>query len=414
MMSRWSSPRRPQEADDSDPPGIDLAGEDLVTDLGRLHDDIADRDEDSIQVLLAAADRIAEQWLDLHDRSVRARAALQATAAAESVMGDRLRSLIELISGLPPVPDAPSVEDDDAPRGEPGRSSQPAMAIGSRAQGRLDPRSVDPDRGSDERHSVGQPPQATPADDGLAVFLFGPMRVSLDGRRVESNLHGKGLRVFRYLLAHRDRSVPKDVLIDTFWPKAGLATGRRGVHQAIYVIRKALRSEDPAANVVVFTDDAYEINRDLPVWCDVDEFELLIRRGHQAEKTGSLGNACDLYRRAEQLRVGDFIEDAPYEDWTVAERERLHLAYIDATNRLGDLLERSGDVTGAMEVSQRLLGVESCDEESHRRLMRCYVAEGHRTLAARQYRVCAASLDETYGLAPSLETNELYFSFMND
>ncbi len=175
-----------------------------------------------------------------------------------------------------------------------------------------------------------------------------------DNTRLDEPLRGKALRVLRYLLTRRDRPVKTDVLIDLFWPESPASTGRRGLHQAIYLIRKEFRRIDVSAQAVIFHDEAYQFDPTLTLWCDVDAFELLIRQARRAELAGKLDEACEFYGRAEALRTGDFLEDVPYEDWTVTERERLRLLYIDAANRLSALLERRRELDRAIEVSQRV------------------------------------------------------------
>ena len=56
----------------------------------------------------------------------------------------------------------------------------------------------------------------------------------------------------------------------------------------------------------------------------------------------------------------------------------------------------------------KLVMEDNCYEEAHRRLMECYLAQGQRHLAVRQYQTCAETLREELDLAPSEETVTLY------
>ncbi|MCP4967755.1 MAG: hypothetical protein GY926_21290 [bacterium] len=248
---------------------------------------------------------------------------------------------------------------------------------------------------------------------GLAALFFGPLRLYLDGTPLEPHLHGKAFKVFSYLVANHDRPIPKDVLIEMFWPQSEIATGRRGLHQAVYTIRKALRPANDVRKIVVFKDDSYQINPAIEGWTDVDDFELHVRSGQRAELEGDLDRAQEMYSRAEQRFRGDFLEDAPYEDWAIADRSRLRLVYVEVANRVADLLEDAGEISRALAVSGRVLRIEPCDEESHRRAMRCYTKTDQRTLAIRQYRRCAEQLEQIYGLTPSPATTELHDSLIS-
>lgn len=395
----------------------DSEGHELAEAVAKLRDDVERRAEPSLGPLILAADDLATLWLDQRDRLVEAIAAVEAAIEGERAVRQRLRSVLDLLLASPPLPNQPSPlaptalrppgpDSDRLDTSLPEGSAPPTVAPpgGPRPQ----PRPAG-HHGAGNNESVPDDPPALPyPEDGLATHLFGRLRLAVDGEPVETNLHGKALRVFRYLLANKARPAPKDVLIDTFWPNMDLDSGRRSLHQAVYTIRKALPDTDGDQAIIVFENDAYQINPRIPSWSDVGEFELSVRMGRQAEADGDVTRALEMFRLAESLVTGEFVEEAPYEDWTIPERERLRLAHIEVADHLADLLEATSDPSGALEVSQRILRMESTDERSHRRVMRCYIAAGQRTLAIRQYEICAEQLQETYRLAPSQETVDLF------
>jgi DNA-binding SARP family transcriptional activator len=248
------------------------------------------------------------------------------------------------------------------------------------------------------------PPRGT----DVAVYLLGPFHLVLRGQRVDASNGGKGLRVLKYLFAHRDYPVPKDVLIDLFWPDSDLDTVGRNLHQAIYTIRKGLRQGTAEAHDIVFENGAYLVNPDLSVWCDRDSFESSAAAGRLAEIDGRTSDAIEAFSGAARLYRGEYLADSPYEEWALGDRERLRLLYVDVANRLGDLLLTSGDVDGAVHVSRKLLRLEPCDESTHRRLIRCYSLTGQRNLAIDQYNAYVSCAERLYGLGPSPETTALY------
>jgi LuxR family maltose regulon positive regulatory protein len=58
---------------------------------------------------------------------------------------------------------------------------------------------------------------------------------------------------------------------------------------------------------------------------------------------------------------------------------------------------------------QHLLAVDNCMEEAHYGLMRCYLRQGKRVYALRQYRQCAAILQEEMGITPAGDIQHLYY-----
>lgn len=255
-------------------------------------------------------------------------------------------------------------------------------------------------------------PPVTAGSVELAVCLLGRFRLFRRGQLVESWHGPKTPRVVRYLFAQRGRPVPRDVLIDLFWPDIDPETARRSLHQAIYVIRKALRAPCDPIQLVIFTDDSYAVNTSAGVWCDAEEFETCARAGRRAEREMREEDAISAYESAEHYYTGEFLEESPYEDWTIAERDRLRLVYLDVTTRLAELKLAQGDVETALDLSQRALMHDSCNEAAHRCALRCHGATGNRNLVIHQYEACVTALDRAYGLVPTRETTELYASLL--
>ncbi|MFN0089203.1 MAG: bacterial transcriptional activator domain-containing protein [Acidimicrobiales bacterium] len=111
---------------------------------------------------------------------------------------------------------------------------------------------------------------------------------------------------------------------------------------------------------------------------------------------------------AEEYYTGNFLEGSPHEEWTLLERDRLRMIYLDSANRLGDLLFARDDYQGALEVTRRALTRDPCDEPAHRRAMRCYAALGQRTSVVRQYQTCAEAMSRAFELDPDRETTAVY------
>ena len=84
---------------------------------------------------------------------------------------------------------------------------------------------------------------------------------------------------------------------------------------------------------------------------------------------------------------------------------------VAATARRGladHLGEAREDLHGCLRVSLRHLGIDPCNEQAHRRLMRCYARLGQVQLAERQFRTCVDTLRRQLGVTPQAETIELH------
>jgi DNA-binding SARP family transcriptional activator len=254
-----------------------------------------------------------------------------------------------------------------------------------------------------------EPPAAEPAPQpvAFAVYMLGTFHVSVNERAVEAWPSGRGRTVLKYLLAQRVRPVPRDVLMDFFWPDSSPEAARNSLNVAIHGLRQAFRTVT-TTTVVQFENGAYRLNPDLAIWVDVEAFERHVAAGRQLEAQGELQAAAAEYERAVALYRADFLIDDPYEDWPVLTRERLRMLHLEALEHLGQITFAQGRYAACIDLCQRMLNADSCHEEAHCRLMRCYARLGQHPSALRQYQTCVEALRSELDVAPAPTTIDLY------
>jgi DNA-binding SARP family transcriptional activator len=240
----------------------------------------------------------------------------------------------------------------------------------------------------------------------VRAYLLGDVRVIVNGRLVEtSSRHGRDLVV--YLLLHREAAVPRDVLIDTFWPRARPDAGRNRLHVVLAGVRKTLR-EVSVEPVVERCGEAYRIARAVEVWTDADEFERCCRAGRRAETGGDAAEAWRQYEAAGLLFRGGLLADRPYVEWAAPRREALRALAVEAQSRLVLLYSGRGEHGAAATLARRILAEDPCNEDVHRALMLCYAWTGLRHLALLQYRQLVTTLWSDLRVRPAAETTDLY------
>jgi DNA-binding SARP family transcriptional activator len=247
-----------------------------------------------------------------------------------------------------------------------------------------------------------------PAPPALAVCCLGPFNVYEHDQPVDNWPSRRGKSIFKYLVSHRKQQVPKDVLMDVFWPDSSPEAARNSLCVAIYGLRQALRPQSPNGSQVLFRDDCYLINPDLSIWVDVEAFVAHLQNARRLEEKADYSAAIHEYHLAETLYQGEFLEEDRYEEWPTAERAHLRESYLGVLDRLSrHYLERSDYNTSAL-MCRKMLAVEPDREEAHRRIMRCYAQQGQRCLALRQFQMCAEALRSELDVPPSSETISLY------
>ncbi len=241
----------------------------------------------------------------------------------------------------------------------------------------------------------------------INAYLLGNLRVIIDENIVETLLSGRGRAVFAYLLCHSAHPIPREVIMEAFWPEASPEAARNSLNVAIYSLRQSLKAilESP---VILFQDNAYLLNPDLGRWLDTEDFEGCVQEGRRYEAAGQLSAGARSYEKAISLYQGDLLADFPYEEWVVLERERLRVLYLETLDRLSLIYFSQNQYTSCVNLCNRMLTYDSCREDAHCRLMRCYARQGQGHLALRQYQACVEALRSELDVAPSSPTIQLY------
>lgn len=217
----------------------------------------------------------------------------------------------------------------------------------------------------------------------------------------------RGLSLFKYLLLHHEQDTPREVLMDIFWPDADPEAARNNLNVAMHNLRHALHSVTDVV-VIRFEDGAYGIATNLEIWLDVKEFEHCINEGQRMEAQNQLTAAVTEYEIAVNLYRGDFLADNPYEGWTVLDRERLRVAYLNTLDRLSQIHFSQEQYAACIRLCQLILNRDLCREDAHCRLMQCYSRLGQGPLALRQYQICVEALRNELEVDPAPETTQLY------
>lgn len=251
------------------------------------------------------------------------------------------------------------------------------------------------------QHSTGEP-----ASVPVSVHMLGAFSLTIGDLTVKLS-SSRGLSIFKYLLFHHQQSTQREVLMDLFWPDADAETARNSLNVAIHGLRKALRNA-VFLPVIIFEDGAYRLEENLQVWLDVEEFEQCIKAGQQLEARHQLAAAVTEYETAISLYQGDLLEQTPYEEWTVFDRERLRIAYLDMLDRLSQIYFSQERYSACRSACQLILTSDPCREDVHCLLMRCYSRQGQHHLAFQQFQRCVEALHAELNVEPALETLELY------
>lgn len=242
--------------------------------------------------------------------------------------------------------------------------------------------------------------------DSLCVYLLRPFTVFHGDHAITDWPNGKGRSIFKYLLLNRERPVPREVLMDTFWPEADEDSARNNLNTAIYGLRKALRFGTVATSFILFGNGAYQVSPDVDIRVDAEDFQRLAQCGFELDRRGEREAAAGQYRAAAALYHGGLLVEDRYDGWLDNARQEFHKTFTRLLDHLGRFYFDSGQHALCVATCERGLEEEPCNEAAHRMLMRCHAQSGQPHLALRQFHVCLAALEKE-GLSLSIETAEL-------
>jgi DNA-binding SARP family transcriptional activator len=240
----------------------------------------------------------------------------------------------------------------------------------------------------------------------ITVHMLGTFRLTIGDAPVKIP-SSRSLSLFKYLLIHHKQTIPREILMDKFWPDADPETARNSLNVAIHSLRQHLRSASEAP-LIVFEAGSYGLAPNLQVWIDVEEFERAHKTGLRLETTNQLAAAVAEYECAVSLYQGDLLEENPYEEWTVLDRERLRIAYLDTLDRLSQIYFKEERYSACRSACQLILIKDPCREDAHCLLMQCYSRQRQPHLALYQYQVCVEALRSELQVEPAPETTQLY------
>lgn len=243
----------------------------------------------------------------------------------------------------------------------------------------------------------------------LRFYLFGTFELWAGDKALTHWPSRKSRMLLAYLTMEKNRLLPKDVLVELFWPDSSLSRGSNNLSIAIHQIRTALKELLPGGtHGVRVWQGLYGLDQTLVGWVDLHEFQrslsdarIALQRRDRGAARRHLLAAVDLYR-------GEFLESDPYEEWTVEPRRSNAAALGRALAWLAGDAAESKDWERVLDYAREIVRREPCDEEGHRWLMTAYWQLGKRAHALLQYQMCSERLVNDLGVQPSEETQKLF------
>jgi len=203
-----------------------------------------------------------------------------------------------------------------------------------------------------------------------------------------------------FLAVRPSQLVSRDKMAGLLWSSTAPEQARQSLRQTLSTLRKELTAVSPR-KILVEEGDFLSLDAS-QVHCDVVEFESLVATG-----------TAEALDPATRLYAGDFldgfqIDEEKFDQWVLAERDRLHRMALRAHAQLVEQLSRAGAIDEAIAIAQQSLRVDSLQESVHRSLMRLFLQSGDLLTALQQYDSCTKILRRELDIEPDAETRALH------
>jgi DNA-binding SARP family transcriptional activator/class 3 adenylate cyclase len=251
--------------------------------------------------------------------------------------------------------------------------------------------------------SLATGPRLTLRIEGLGGFLVRRGDVAVP----QSAFGRDRARSLLAALACARGPVPRDRLLEWFWPDLSPERGSRALRTTLHSLRRALEPERPrfdSGSVVRLDAETCQLMLEEGDGFDADEF-LRIARASGPESTEA---RLQRLQRGDALVRGALMPEWPYAEWAESLRTEVGLEHRRVLAELAEALLSAGAARDAADRFERLLLLEPEREEWHRGRMLALAASGELALALRQYHVCRSLLQRELGVAPSEPTRALF------
>jgi len=240
--------------------------------------------------------------------------------------------------------------------------------------------------------------QTSGARLGLVLLGGFAARVAPSGRPLSLSLK-KARAILACLALAPGGTRPRQTLTGLLWPEAGEAEARNNFRVTLSSLRTALA----AAQLRCLHIDGDTVLLDLDM---VDVDTVTLRRLVENGSPDALTEAIRIYRG--DLLAGLDLDEAPFEEWLVGEREQLRILALGACEKILDHQLRTDADEAALASAMRLLSLDPLRDSVHATVMRLHAKHGRFGPALRQYNACALALQRDLGVAPAPATRQLY------
>jgi len=252
-------------------------------------------------------------------------------------------------------------------------------------------------------------PDSPPLGQKLQIFTLGRFNLAFAGQQIPTAKWNRkqAVTVLKYLVAHLDRPVHREILMEFLWPDDDQRRTWNRLKVIIHSLRQELHAAGLSEDVIETTNESYALRREA-VWVDSSVFELSVAEGKALQYQEQWDSALHRYKHARHLYKGDYLEEDVYADWCMVQREQLREIFLSLLAGMADCYGELGHYSEAAQVCRTALVVDPGRESFYRALMEHLVRLDRADWAIAEYQKCQKFLKREFDMEPMPETEHLY------
>ena len=255
-------------------------------------------------------------------------------------------------------------------------------------------------------------PQHLDTLEPVMISLLGSFRLTFRGKLAPVNSGSKAESLLIDLTLARRSRLRREYLLERLWPESDPALAGQSLNSLSYRLNNLAKKSSQGASIVSHNNGYYFLDMAQGIGVDIDYFEAWSAHGRRLLLNGKSKEGISFCEHALALYQGNLYGDDSIQ--LIVERERLRVAYLDLLACLADYYYSQRDSAQALTLIHRLLAHDPCREDAHRLAMRCYVQQGTRAQALRQYQICRQILAAEFETKPEPATETLFNQIRSD
>jgi pentatricopeptide repeat protein len=249
-------------------------------------------------------------------------------------------------------------------------------------------------------------PAAPLSPPGLRIHSLGRFYVEHGGhvRLSEGGRARKAATLFKYLLTHQDRTIPRSEVLTLLWPGLPRDLAATNLRSLLHQLRRQLGVSSQAPPRLEHTHTAVALHLGPTDWWDVAEFRAWVAEGARWQRAGATAQALSAFAAGAALYQGDYLAEDTEAGWAAARRAQLREDWLTALSAMAELHGERGEHGDQEALLRTVLRVDPYRERSYRALMTLLAKQGRHAEALVLYQQLEELLRVQFGASPAPET----------